>query len=188
MQVIGPPAVLAASIVTPCATRAVREDMAGIAVAACSRGREYKGRRPHDAPAVNGFRRFWNMAYREPLPRDPPPPPLTKGYVTWHAGLATPDRHCPGKTHVLEPAAEYAQSVPALVLAGAGRLRLGNARQARRMGGMQDGRNVEVAAPKRTAAEMAGRMEGAQLVGGRSGRRWRAGGRHVKPKRAAAGT
>jgi len=188
MQVIGPSAVLAAGIVTPCVTQTVREDMAGITVAACSRDRERKGRRPHDVPAVNGFRRFWNMAYKEPLSKDPSPSSLTKGYVTGHAGLATPDRHCFKKTHVLEPAAGCAQSVPALVLAGTERLRSESARQARRMGGMQDGRDVEVAAPKRTAGGTAGRMEGAQLAGGRSGRRWRAGGRRVKPRRAAVGT
>ena len=183
-----PSAVLAAGIVTPCVAQAAREDMAGTAVAACPRDRERKGRRPHDVPAVNGFLRFWNMACREPLSKDPPPLSLPKGYVTGHAGLETPDRHCFKKTHVLELAAEYAQSVPALVLAGAGRLRLENARQARRMGRMQDERDAEVAAPERTAKETARRMEGAQLVGGRSGRRRRAGGRHVEPKRAAVGT
>lgn len=165
-------------------TQAVWKNMARIAVAAGSRDREREGQGRYDIPAMNGFRRFGNKARKNSFSRDSLLPSPIKEHVAGHTGVATPDRHC--KAHVREPAVEYMQSASALIIVDAERLRLGNARQARRIGRMQDERDIETAAPKRVIGEMAKLTEGARPVGGRLRRRSRASDRHAKSKQEAA--
>ncbi|MDE0267350.1 MAG: integrase [Thaumarchaeota archaeon] len=113
----------------------------------------------HEVPMMNGFRRFWNKVCKESLSNESPLAALIKKeYMMGHAGLVKLDRNY-FKTHVLELAAEYVLSVPALTIGDAERLRLENVRQEMRIGQMQDERDVEIAALKRTVEEMAKRME-----------------------------
>ena len=167
-------------------TQAVWESMARIAVAAGLRDREQRGRRRRGAPATNGFRRLWNKACKEsPSGHSPSSSPI-KRCMTGHTGLVTPGRYYKG--HVLKPAVEYMQSGPALTTVDAEILRLESIRRARRIDEAQDGRGIEIAAPRRIVEETARRGEVAQLAGRRSGRRSRAGDCRAESKRRAADT
>ncbi|MCE2499028.1 MAG: integrase [Nitrosopumilaceae archaeon] len=147
---------------------AVQETVKRIAVAAGLRdpGRK-KYRRQYDVPIMNGFRRFWNKTCKESMSKESALSSLIKKeYMMGHVGLVSLDRNY-FKTHVLELAEEYLQSVPALTIDDAERLRLENKQQARRIGVMKDERDTEIAALKRTVEEMAKRME--NMAKGRDG-------------------
>ncbi|MCE2498755.1 MAG: integrase [Nitrosopumilaceae archaeon] len=121
----------------------------------------------YEIPMMNGFRRFWNKTCKESMSKESALSSLIKKeYMMGHVGLVNLDRNY-FKAHVLELAEEYLQSVPALTIDDAERLRLDNERQSRRIGVMKDERDTEIAALKRTVEEMATRME--NMVKGRDG-------------------
>ena len=147
-------------------TQTVRGSITRIVTITGLRDSGRRGRRLYDVPIMNGFRRFWNKACKESLSKDSALSSLIKKeYMMGHVGLVNLDRNY-FKTHVLELAAEYMQSVPALTIGDAERLRLANAAQAARIGSMQDERDAEIAGLKRTVSELTLRMEGFIRDGG----------------------
>ena len=92
------------------------------------RKRLKKGQRRHEVPIMNGFRRFWNKTCKESLSRDSPVGSLIKKeYMMGHSGLFKLDRNY-FKTHMLELAEEYLNSVPALTISNEKRLLVDNIR------------------------------------------------------------
>lgn len=87
-----------------------------------------KGQRRHDVPIMNGFRRFWNKTCKESTSKDSPISSLIKKeYMMGHMGLFKLDRNY-FKTHMLELAEEYLNSVPALTISNEKRLLVDNIR------------------------------------------------------------
>lgn len=85
-----------------------------------------KGQRRHDVPIMNGFRRFWNKAFKETPSKDSPiAAMIKKEYMMGHAGLFKLDRNY-FKTRLLELAEEYLNAVSALTISDENRLRLEN--------------------------------------------------------------
>ena len=147
----------------------VNNNVDRMAKAAGLRSPGQKSRRRYNVPIMNGFRRFWNKTCKESVSGESSLAALIKKeYMMGHVGLVNLDRNY-FKTHVLELAEEYVHSVSALTIGNEERLRLENERQAGRIGRMQDERDVEIAALKRTVEEMARRMEEARNGGGGDG-------------------
>ena len=149
-------------------TTAVQNCVERMAMAAGLRDPGQKRRKQYDVPVMNGFRRFWNKTCKESASGGSSLAALIKEYMMGHSGLVQLDCHY-FKTRVLELAKEYALSVPALTIGDAERLRLENTVQARRIYQVQNERDVEIAALKRTVEEMARRMEEARNGGGGGG-------------------
>lgn len=86
------------------------------------------GKRRHDVPIMNGFRRFWNKVSKETLSRDSPLASLIKKeFMMGHTGLTKLDRNY-FKTHILDFVEEYLALVPDLTISNENRLRVENAR------------------------------------------------------------
>lgn len=85
-----------------------------------------KGKRRHDAPTMNGFRRFWNKTVKESLSRDSPLASfIKKEFIMGHMGMFKLDKNY-FKTQVLELAEEYLQAVSDLTISNEFRLRIEN--------------------------------------------------------------
>jgi len=81
------------------------------------------GKRRHEVPVMNGFRRFFNKVNKETLSNDSPLAALIKKEMMLsHTGLITLDKNY-FKTHWKELVEEYLQAVPALTINDAERLR-----------------------------------------------------------------
>ncbi len=118
-----------------------------------------KSRNLFDVPIMNGFRRFWNKACKESLSRESPLSSLIrKEYMMGHVGLVSLDRNY-FKTHVMELAEEYLQSVPNLTIDDAARLRLTNARQSERILLLEDEKDREIAKLRLMVEQLACRIE-----------------------------
>ena len=75
-----------------------------------------KGKRRHEVPIMNGFRRFWNKTCKEAVSKDSALASLIKKeFMMGHAGLIKLDRNY-FKTHTLELAEEYLNAVPNLTI------------------------------------------------------------------------
>lgn len=75
-----------------------------------------KGKRRHDVPAMNGFRRFFNKANKETLSRDSPLAALIKKeFMMNHTGLVKLDRNY-YQAHIFELIEEYLNAVPNLTI------------------------------------------------------------------------
>lgn len=75
-----------------------------------------KGKRRHEIPVMNGFRRFFNKANKETLSKDSPLAALIKKeYMMDHIGLTQLDRNY-FKTHIMELIEEYLNAVPNLTI------------------------------------------------------------------------
>jgi hypothetical protein len=86
------------------------------------------GKRRHDVPIMNGFRRFWNKVSKETLSKDSPLASLIKKeFMMGHTGLTKFDRNY-YKTHTLDFVEEYLAMVPDLTISNENRLRVENAR------------------------------------------------------------
>ena len=84
-----------------------------------------KGKR-YEVPIMNGFRRFWNKTCKESLSRDSPLGSLIKKeFMMGHTGLIKLDRNY-FKTHTLELAEEYLNTIPNLTISNEKRLRFEN--------------------------------------------------------------
>lgn len=125
------------------------------------------GARRYTVPVMNGFRRFWNKTCKESASDDALGSLIKKEFMMGHVGLVKLDRHY-FKAHVLELAAEYLKSVPALTIDNAERLRLEAVEQERRINRVQHERDTEIATLKRMVEEMSKRMEMAGLAAGGS--------------------
>ncbi len=118
-----------------------------------------KSRNLFDVPIMNGFRRFWNKACKESSSKESPLSSLIrKEYMMGHVGLVSLDRNY-FKTHVMELAEEYLQSVPALTIDDAARLRLANARQSERITLLEDEKDREIAKLRLMVEQLACRIE-----------------------------
>jgi integrase len=83
-----------------------------------------KGKRRHEIPVMNGFRRFFNKANKETLSKDSPLAALIKKeYMMDHVGLTQLDRNY-FKTHVMELIEEYLNAVPNLTISDVERQKL----------------------------------------------------------------
>ena len=112
-----------------------------------------------DVPIMNGFRRFWNKACKESSSRESPLSSLIrKEYMMGHVGLVSLDRNY-FKTHVMELAEEYLQSVPALTIDDAARLRLANARQSEKISMLEDEKDREIVKLRLMVEQLACRIE-----------------------------
>lgn len=75
-----------------------------------------KGKRKHDVPIMNGFRRFFNKINKETISKDSPLAALIKKeYMMDHVGLVKLDRNY-FKTHISELVEEYLNAVPSLTI------------------------------------------------------------------------
>lgn len=75
-----------------------------------------KGKRRHEVPAMNGFRRFFNKANKETLSRDSPLAALIKKeFMMNHTGLVKLDRNY-YQAHIFELIEEYLNAVPNLTI------------------------------------------------------------------------
>ncbi|MDE0267162.1 MAG: integrase [Thaumarchaeota archaeon] len=146
---------LPAKATTPLIKRRIEK----VADAAGLRASGRKSRNLFDVPIMNGFRRFWNKACKESSSRESPLSSLIrKEYMMGHVGLVSLDRNY-FKTHVMELAEEYLQSVPHLTIDDAARLRLANARQSERIGLLEDEKDREIAKLRLMVEQLAGRIE-----------------------------
>ena len=81
------------------------------------------GKRRHDVPVMNGFRRFWNKTCNETTSNDSPLASLIKKeYMMGHTGLVKTNKNY-FKTQVTELIEEYLQIVPSLTIDDSNRLR-----------------------------------------------------------------
>lgn len=86
------------------------------------------GKRRHDVPIMNGFRRFWNKVSKETLSKDSPLASLIKKeFMMGHVGLTKLDRNY-FKTHIFDFVEEYLALVPDLTISNENRLRVENSR------------------------------------------------------------
>ncbi len=75
-----------------------------------------KGKRRHEVPIMNGFRRFFNKVNKETISKDSPLAALIKKeYMMDHVGLVKLDRNY-FKTHILELVEEYLSAAPHLTI------------------------------------------------------------------------
>ncbi|WP_268543692.1 integrase [Candidatus Nitrosotenuis cloacae] len=75
-----------------------------------------KGKRRHEVPAMNGFRRFFNKANKETLSKDSPLAALIKKeFMMNHTGLIKLDRNY-YQAHIFELIEEYLNAVPNLTI------------------------------------------------------------------------
>ena len=95
---------------------------------ACLRAQLQNGKRRHDVPIMNGFRRFWNKVSKETLSKDSALASLIKKeFMLGHAGLTKFDRNY-FKIHIWDYVKEYLALVPDLTISNENRLRVENAR------------------------------------------------------------
>lgn len=82
------------------------------------------GKRRHDVPIMNGFRRFFNKINKESISKDSPLSALIKKeYMMDHVGLVSLDRNY-FKTHVMELVEEYLNAVPNLTISNEERAKI----------------------------------------------------------------
>jgi integrase len=75
-----------------------------------------KGKRRHEVPTMNGFRRFFNKANKETLSKDSPLAALIKKeFMMNHTGLVKLDRNY-YQAHIFELIEEYLNAVPNLTI------------------------------------------------------------------------
>lgn len=75
-----------------------------------------RGKRRHEIPIMNGFRRFFNKINKETISKDSPLAALIKKeYMMDHVGLVALDRNY-FKTHIAELVEEYLNAVPHLTI------------------------------------------------------------------------
>ncbi len=149
----------AGSLPAKATTPLIKRRIEKVAGAAGLRASGRKSRNLFDVPIMNGFRRFWNKACKESSSRESPLSSLIrKEYMMGHVGLVSLDRNY-FKTHVMELAEEYLQSVPHLTIDDAARLRLANARQSERIGLLEDEKDREIAKLRLMVEQLAGRIE-----------------------------
>jgi len=85
-----------------------------------------KGKRRHEIPAMNGFRRFWNKTSKEVISKDSPLADLIKKeFMMGHVGLTKLDKNY-FKTHLLELAEDYLVIVPHLTISDEERVKAEN--------------------------------------------------------------
>jgi len=85
-----------------------------------------EGRKRHEVPIMNGFRRFFNKTIKQELSSDSPLASLIKKeYMMGHMGLVKLDRNY-FKTNVIELAEEYLAAAPALTISEEHRLKMEN--------------------------------------------------------------
>jgi integrase len=87
-----------------------------------------KGKKRHDVPIMNGFRRFFNKVNKESISKDSPLAALIKKeYMMAHVGLTKLDRNY-FQTHTTELIEEYLNAVPNLTISDEERIRAENHR------------------------------------------------------------
>jgi len=75
-----------------------------------------KGKKRHDVPIMNGFRRYFNKINKETISKDSPLAALIKKeFMMEHTGLIKLDKNY-FKTHLMELVEEYLQAVPDLTI------------------------------------------------------------------------
>jgi hypothetical protein len=75
-----------------------------------------KGKRRHEVPAMNGFRRFFNKANKETISKDSPLAALIKKeFMMNHTGLVKLDKNY-YQSHIFELIEEYLNAVPNLTI------------------------------------------------------------------------
>lgn len=85
-----------------------------------------KGKRRHDVPVMNGFRRFWNKTCNETTSRDSSLASLIKKeYMMGHSGLVKTNKNY-FKTQVSELIEEYLDIIPNLTISNEKRLQFEN--------------------------------------------------------------
>ena len=85
-----------------------------------------KGKRRHDVPAMNGFRRFFNKVNKETISKDSSLAALIKKkFMMEHTGLIKLDKNY-FKTHLLELVEEYLHTAPNLTISNEERLKSEN--------------------------------------------------------------
>ncbi len=85
-----------------------------------------KGKRRHEVPAMNGFRRFFNKVNKETISRDSPLAALIKKeFMMNHTGLVKLDRNY-YQAHIFELIEEYLNAVPNLTISNEERAKAEN--------------------------------------------------------------
>ncbi|MBM2819861.1 MAG: putative Phage integrase family protein, partial [Nitrosarchaeum sp.] len=100
-----------------------------------------KGKKRHDVPIMNGFRRFWNKNCKESLSRDSPLASLIKKeFMMGHMGLIKLDKNY-FKTHTLELAEEYLNAIPNLTISNEKRLQIENKKKTEKINKLESQQN-----------------------------------------------
>jgi len=85
-----------------------------------------KGKKRHDVPIMNGFRRFFNKVNKETLSKDSPLAALIKKeYMMAHTGLVKLDKNY-FQSHLHELIEEYLNAVPTLTISDEERVKVEN--------------------------------------------------------------
>jgi hypothetical protein len=106
----------AGNFVKPLESEAIRRRIQRVVKFAGIRTPLVKGKRRHDVPIMNGFRRFFNKINKETISKDSPLAALIKKeYMMDHVGLVALDRNY-FKTHIAELVEEYLNAVPHLTI------------------------------------------------------------------------
>lgn len=104
------------SLVIPLSPNAIKARIDEVLKKAGLRIPLVKGKRRHEVPVMNGFRRFFNKANKETLSKDSPLAALIKKeFQMGHTGLVKLDRNY-FQAHILELVEEYLNAVPNLTI------------------------------------------------------------------------
>ena len=115
--------------------------------------------RRHEAPLMNGFRRFWNKTCKEAAAKDSTLSTLIKlEYMMGHHGLVKLDRNY-FKTHLIELAQAYINVVPDLTISDAERLRETNRLQNDKIRSLEDEKDSRIADLEKLVKQLSKRLD-----------------------------
>jgi len=112
--------------VKPLTESAIRKRVERVLIDSGIRITLVKGKRRHEIPTMNGFRRFFNKVNKEAISQDSTLASLIKKeFMMSHTGLVRLDKNY-FKTHIFELVEEYLNAVPSLTISNENRLRAEN--------------------------------------------------------------
>ena len=116
----------AGPFVKPLNDSGIRQRMVRVVKKAGIRTPLVKGKRRHEIPTMNGFRRFWNKTSKESVSKDSPLADLIKKeFMMGHVGLTKLDKNY-FKVHIMELVEEYLTIMPNLTISDEERINAEN--------------------------------------------------------------
>ena len=142
----------------PAKPTAIKQRMERILVRSGIRTPLVKGKRRHDVPVMNGFRRFWSKTCNETTSRDSPLASLIKKeYLMGHSGLVKTDKNY-FKTQVSELIEEYLDVIPNLTIDDNVRLLEENKRKDKKIQELESDKDKRIANLEQNLKELAKRF------------------------------
>ena len=146
-------------LVRPASHLSITKRVAKVLDHAGLRGSMPAGKRRHEVPMMNGFRRFWNKTCKELVSTESPLASLIKKeFMMGHTGLVKLDRNY-FKTHTLELAEDYLGAVPSLTIDDTTRLREANRRKDNVIQHMESQKDARISDLEKMVARLARTME-----------------------------